>query len=81
MKTTIDGAGRLVVPKPLRETLGFEPGRKLEVRAVDGRLEVEIAPTPMRLSRRGKSVVAVADRKLPTLTVAEVRRALDSVRR
>ncbi len=38
--TTIDSAGRIVVPK--REELGFRPGQKLELSAVDGRLEVEV---------------------------------------
>lgn len=42
MQTTIDAAGRLVVPKPLREELGFAAGTELEVTAVDGHLEVAI---------------------------------------
>jgi AbrB family looped-hinge helix DNA binding protein len=42
MRTTIDAAGRLVVPKPLREQLGFAPGLELELDAVDGRLEVAV---------------------------------------
>ena len=40
MRTTIDAAGRIVVPKSLREQLGFAPGAELEVEAVDGQLEV-----------------------------------------
>jgi AbrB family looped-hinge helix DNA binding protein len=31
MQTRIDNAGRIVVPKPLRERLGFTPNRELEV--------------------------------------------------
>ena len=30
MKLRIDKAGRIVVPKPLRERLGFKPGAELE---------------------------------------------------
>ena len=40
-------AGRLVVPKPLREQLGFAAGTELEVREVDGHLEVAV---PSRVS-------------------------------
>jgi AbrB family looped-hinge helix DNA binding protein len=42
MRTTIDAAGRLVVPKPLRDELGFTPDSELEVNAVDGHLEVAV---------------------------------------
>ena len=48
MKATIDAAGRIVVPKPLRQALGLKPGQPLDIRAGDGRLEIEIAPTPMQ---------------------------------
>ncbi|HEX8739005.1 MAG TPA: AbrB/MazE/SpoVT family DNA-binding domain-containing protein, partial [Casimicrobiaceae bacterium] len=41
MQTTIDRAGRIVVPKSLREALGLEAGQLLEIRAGDGRLEIE----------------------------------------
>ncbi len=42
MRATIDAAGRLVVPKPLRDELGFTPGSELELTAVDGRLEIAL---------------------------------------
>ncbi len=47
----------------------------------DSRLEIEIAPTPMRLEKRGKGVVAVAGTPLPTLTAEQVRDTLEQVRR
>jgi len=81
MKTTIDSAGRLVVPKALRQALGFHPGQVLEVRASDGRLEVEIAATPMVLKRRGKGVIAVPGKSLPPLTAELVRETMERVRR
>ena len=81
MKTKIDAAGRIVVPKPLRESLRLEPGQRLEIHASDGGLEIEIEPTPMRLKKRGKSVVAVPETELPPLRAEDVRDTLDQVRR
>ena len=81
MKTTIDAAGRIIVPKSLRVELGLKPGQPLEIRAGDGRLEVEIAPTPMQLKKRGKGLVAVAEAELPPLTADQVRETLERVRR
>ena len=82
MKTTIDAAGRLVVPKALRQALGLKAGQPLEIRGGDGRLEIEVAPTPMRLKRRGKGVVAFAvSGEMPALTSELVRDTLERVRR
>jgi AbrB family looped-hinge helix DNA binding protein len=81
MKATIDAAGRIVVPKSLRQALGLKPGQSLEMRAGDGRLEIEIAATPMKLHKRGKGVVAVPETELPPLTADQVRDTLERVRR
>ncbi len=81
MVTTIDSAGRIVVPKRLRDELGFKPGQKLELNATDGRLEIEHPATPMRLQKRDGRLVAVTDHPMPTLTSEMVREALERVRR
>lgn len=81
MKVALDAAGRLVIPKSLRQALGLRPGQPLEIRAGDGRLEIEIAPTSMRLKKRGKGVVAVPDAEMPSLTAEQVRDTLERVRR
>lgn len=81
MKTALDSAGRLVIPKALRQALGLRPGQELDIRAGDGRLEIEIAATPMRLEKRGKGIVAVPKGELPPLTAEEVRETLERVRR
>ena len=81
MKSTIDAAGRIIVPKAVRDALGLKPGQALEIRAGDGRLEIEIASTPMQLKKRGKGMVAVPNADLPPLTAEQVRETLERVRR
>ncbi len=81
MRTTIDRAGRIVIPKPLRDELGLTEGTEVEVSAWEGKLEIEVPPATMRLERRGKVTVAVPDHELPPLTATEVREALERVRR
>ena len=81
MRTTIDAAGRLIIPKPLRDELQLRAGEELEISAVDGRIEIEVPPTPMRLVDRGRGLVAVPDRDLPTLTAEQVREILEQTRR
>jgi AbrB family looped-hinge helix DNA binding protein len=81
MKTAIDAAGRVIVPKALRDQLGLSAGRELEIRARDGALIIEPAPTPMTVVKRGKRVVAKPKEQLPQLTQEEVRAALEGSRR
>jgi AbrB family looped-hinge helix DNA binding protein len=81
MRTAIDQAGRLVIPKSLRDSLGITPGQPLEISVRAGRIEIEAAPTPMTLVREGKGVVAVPDVELPPLTAEMVRDTLEQVRR
>jgi len=81
MRTTIDSAGRIVLPKPLREAVGLRAGQAVEVSARDGRLEIEAAATAMRLEQREGHLVAVPDDELPELKLETVRATLDQVRR
>ncbi len=81
MRTTIDVAGRIVVPKPLRDALGVKPGQVLELEVRDGRLQVEVAPIEMHLERGRHGPVAVPETELPTLTAEEVRQTLEHIRR
>ena len=82
MKTTIDKAGRIVVPKALRDELSLTPGQELEIRAVDGRLEIETPPTNMWLERDENGyLVAATDREMPPLTQEMVRDVLEQIRR
>lgn len=81
MKSAIDSAGRVVIPKPLRVRLGLEQGRVVEIREREGRIEIEPASTPMSLTRRGGGRVAVPDEKLPPLTDEIVRATIERTRR
>ncbi len=81
MKVTIDAAGRLVVPKVIRNQLGLQGRMELEIRVCEGRLEIEPSPTPMRLVRRGKGLVAISDEPLPALGADDVRAIIEATRR
>jgi AbrB family looped-hinge helix DNA binding protein len=72
MKTTIDSAGRVVIPKKIRQQAGLEPGTVLDVRLHDGRVEIEPAPMPVRLVRKGRFLVAVPEVEVDPLTIDEV---------
>lgn len=81
MRTSVDAAGRIVIPKDLRERLGIRRGRALEIRERDGRIEIEPAPTAMTLVRRAGGAVAVPVEKIPPLTDDLVRDTLERTRR
>jgi AbrB family looped-hinge helix DNA binding protein len=81
MRSAIDGAGRVVIPKELRRRLGLSPGRPVDIRERDGRIEIEPAVTPMSLVRRAGGLTAVPNQKLPPLTDEMVRDTLDRTRR
>ncbi|MEJ7797118.1 MAG: AbrB/MazE/SpoVT family DNA-binding domain-containing protein [Solirubrobacteraceae bacterium] len=81
MIITIDKAGRIVVPKALRDALEMHAGAALEIAAVDGCLEIRPVPTVVRLEQRDGVLVAVPQRPLPPLTVDQVRATLEQTRR
>ena len=54
MKTTIDSAGRLVIPKEIRQQTGIRAGMSLDVHVKEGKIEIEPAPINIKLERRGR---------------------------
>ena len=55
MKTTIDRAGRVVIPAALRERAGLRPGTELDVFADDISVRlVPSAPEPKLVRRKGR---------------------------
>ena len=62
MKTTIDRAGRVVIPLALRQRAGFEPGTELEVEIDEvGIRLVRAVPGPKLVVEEGR-LVGAADR-------------------
>jgi AbrB family looped-hinge helix DNA binding protein len=81
MKNAIDAAGRVLIPKAIRDRLGLHRGRRVEIRERDGRIEIEAASSPMSLIRRGRRVAARATGKIPPLTDEIVRETIERTRR
>jgi AbrB family looped-hinge helix DNA binding protein len=79
MKTTIDHAGRLVIPKDIRRESGIKPGMPLDVRWEKGTIAITPAPLSIKLERKGRLLVAVPTKetpRLPTETVERTRKTL-----
>jgi AbrB family looped-hinge helix DNA binding protein len=80
---TIDSAGRLVIPKSIRQAAGLVPGMPLSIAFNEGRIEIEPAPIEVNLVERGGFTIAepVAPvEKLEHETVSKVKDA-DRTRR
>jgi AbrB family looped-hinge helix DNA binding protein len=59
MKTTMDRAGRIVIPKAIREQAGLHAGAPIEIRVEDDEVVLTPAGSPQRLERRGRYVTIV----------------------
>ncbi len=81
METTIDSAGRVVIPKPLRDRLNLSGGQLVEIRERDGRIEIEAAPTRMSLQETDAGLVAIPEEQLPPLSDEVVRETIERSRR
>lgn len=78
MHVSIDRAGRVVIPKPLRDQLGFSPETPLEAEVVDGRLELSAQREPVKLVS-GPHGPSLASTGVP-IDDGDVRQALEAVR-
>lgn len=77
METTIDRAGRIVVPKTLRESLGLSAGTRVEITASgDGLLLRPVGPETRVVHRRGRPVLE-AEGPVEPLTVDAVRELVE----
>lgn len=81
MRTTIDAAGRVVIPKTLREAIGLADGGEIEIHLVDGTLVVTPPTVRKRIETRDGRATIVPEEDLPRLSDAVVRDVLDATRR
>jgi AbrB family looped-hinge helix DNA binding protein len=58
MRSTIDKAGRVVIPAAVRERAGLTPGAVLEISADDTGVRIERVGPPPRLVKIGRRLVA-----------------------
>ena len=80
MRTTIDNAGRIVVPKSLRAALRLSGGDEVEITLEGERIELIPAPRQVKM-RAGSHGVLTSDLNLPSQRPDEVREALERARR
>ncbi|HEV3320626.1 MAG TPA: hypothetical protein VG147_00360 [Solirubrobacteraceae bacterium] len=78
MQVSIDSAGRVVVPKPLRDELGLSPDVSLEIDVVNGHLELSVPHKPAELVT-GPHGPSIAPTGTP-ITDGDLRRTLEAVR-
>jgi AbrB family looped-hinge helix DNA binding protein len=82
MRASIDSAGRVVIPKSLRDAAGLRPNMPLEVSLHDGRLEIEPAAMNTCLIEEGGSIFIRAEGDdIPPLTIDSVRDVMEKLRR
>lgn len=81
MRTTIDAAGRIVVPKAARDAMGLTAGREVDIVFTDGRIEIELAPADVRVEVVDGLPRLITDGDLPPLTDDDVRAAIEATRR
>jgi len=73
MKTTIDRAGRVVIPAALRERAGLAAGTEIEVTLDDAGIRLERVASGPRLVKIGRRLVArpsASPRSRPKVDVA-----------
>jgi AbrB family looped-hinge helix DNA binding protein len=80
IQTTIDSAGRLVLPKVVRAEAGILPGMTLRITVQEGKVELEPLPREVKLVQRGPLWIAVPVEEGPPLSEATVEQVLRKVR-
>jgi AbrB family looped-hinge helix DNA binding protein len=81
MRVAIDGVGRIVIPKPMRDALGISGPTELELTERDGALELTVPYIKAHLEERDGFTVIVPDQPVPTLTTEMVREEIERSRR
>ncbi|WP_300007833.1 AbrB/MazE/SpoVT family DNA-binding domain-containing protein [Pseudonocardia sp.] len=81
MKLTIDAAGRVVIPKQVRDRLGLTAGSELELDELGDHVELRPAGRDVWIDRSDGRPVARAAADAPRLTADDVRTLVDRQRR
>ena len=76
-KLHIDQAGRVVLPKPIRERLQLEPGESLEIESFDD--HIVLRPVRLHATMRKELGVLVFDTGQP-ISTSDVRQTIQKVR-
>jgi AbrB family looped-hinge helix DNA binding protein len=76
----LDRAGRLVVPKALRDRAGILPGMRLRIACREGRIEIEPVPREVRVVDRDGFRVAEPLAEEEPLTREAVKRVREEIR-
>ncbi len=81
MRTTIDAAGRVVVPKAMRQRLGIDGPSEVDIEMLDGAVEIRAPFLEVRLVHdKDGRLVLQAPEGTPPMTDEDVRRATDESR-
>jgi len=79
-RTTIDSAGRLVLPKAIRDEAGIQSGMPLRITVQEGKIEIEPAPREIRIVQKGLLRVAIPVEEGPLLDESVVEAVRREVR-
>ena len=80
MKTTIDRAGRVVIPKAIRERVGLQPGMEVEISEDNGRVELEPLPPQGRMVYEDGLPYWESAPGTPPITLEEINEAIREIR-
>jgi AbrB family looped-hinge helix DNA binding protein len=84
MKSTIDSAGRLVLPKAAREAINLHGGTEVEIRVAGDHIEIEPVPADVTFVHKGRFTVPqpkkLYDRKLTVEEVDDIRKQIQNER-
>jgi AbrB family looped-hinge helix DNA binding protein len=78
MTATIDGAGRVVIPKALRDRAGLSPGTRVDFHFRDGSIEISPAASEPSWEQVGRVRYPVVDEA--GLSTAEIRVLIEAGR-
>jgi len=81
MRVAIDGAGRIVVPKPMRDRLGLRGPSELEVVEEEGRIVLSLVAGTVELVDRDGLLVAERSGDVAPLDAEVVRDLVERQRR